>query len=95
MNPNKSRLIFPAKIAIFVVVIFCIVEAVSLNMEYSSLSSELEEKESKIAYYTDKVEEMKNKCEEPFDEEYIVRVAREKLNLARPEEIYFYNDLEK
>ena len=41
---------------------------------------------------TVEIEELKYLIDCPVDREYIVRVAREKLGLALPDEIVYYND---
>ena len=38
-------------------------------------------------------DELKNQVDAPMDEEYIIDIAKEKLNLRLPEEIIFYNNL--
>lgn len=40
-----------------------------------------------------KVDELQNKLDTPFDAEYIIALAKEKLGYCLPEEIIFYNDL--
>ena len=42
-----------------------------------------------------KIDELQSRLDEEIDEEYIMRIAREKLNYRLPEEIIFYNDLSK
>ena len=41
----------------------------------------------------EKIEEMRYRLESPLDDEYVARVAREKLGLCYPDEIIYYNDL--
>ena len=40
-------------------------------------------------------EQLQNQLDTPIDDEYIVKVAEDKLSLRLPEEIIFYNDLYK
>ncbi|MBO7148690.1 MAG: hypothetical protein J6V93_02430 [Clostridia bacterium] len=89
------KLSLPAKLAIAVVVLFCIVRNIGFGIEYSNQMSQQSEIQGKIDYYSERVEELENKLEAPFDDEYIISVAKEKLNYCLPEEIIFYNDLEQ
>ncbi len=54
------------------------------NSDVSGLKAELEEKEELVA-------ELERELAEPVDEDYIVRIAKEKLGLRLPPEIIFYN----
>ena len=51
---------------------------------------ELEQRIEDVEYEIDELEYLVN-C--PIDYDYIVRVAREKLNLHLPDEIVYYNDI--
>ncbi len=45
--------------------------------------------QEKIDYYTAEVDELENKLNAPFDKEYIISVANEKLDYCFPEEVFF------
>ncbi len=95
MKQGMKKISVPAKIAIAVAVVFCVVRIVSYQIEYSNLKSQQADIQEKIEYYTERVDELENRLEAPFDDEYIIKVAKEKLNYCLPEEIIFYNDLEQ
>ncbi|MBE6606458.1 MAG: hypothetical protein E7635_05435 [Ruminococcaceae bacterium] len=95
MKEPMKKISAPAKIAIAIAVVFCVVRIVSYQIEYSSLRAQQADIQEKIEYYTERVDELENKLEAPFDDEYIIKVAKEKLNYCLPEEIIFYNDLEQ
>ena len=46
-----------------------------------------------IADTEQNIEALQDQLEAPFDDDYVIRIAREKLNLSLPQEIIFYNDL--
>ena len=92
---GMKKLSVPAKIAIAVVVLFCVVEIIGFRIEYSNQRSQQADLQEKIDYYSGRVDELENKLAAPFDDEYIISVAKEKLNYCLPEEIIFYNDLEQ
>lgn len=58
--------------------------------ELQRTKSELEQRIEDVEYEIDELEYLVN-C--PIDYDYIVRVAREKLNLHLPDEIVYYNDI--
>lgn len=95
MKEPMKKISTPAKIAIAIAVVFCVVRIVSYQIEYSNLKAQQADIQEKIEYYTERVDELENKLEAPFDDEYIIKVAKEKLNYCLPEEIIFYNDLEQ
>lgn len=94
MKQGIKKISVPAKIALAVAMLFCIVEIVGFRIEYSTQKAQQADIQDKIDYYTERVDELSNKLEAPFDGDYIIKVAKEKLNYCLPEEIIFYNDLE-
>ena len=66
-----------------------------MQFEFNSLKEDKAEVEQQIKAYELKIDELQARLEEDFDTEYIMRIAREKLNFRLPEEIIFYNDLSK
>jgi len=81
------------RVAFIVLMIFCFVTTLSLQLEYNRLKTEAAALENQIEEAAENVEELQNALNTPFDYEYIIRFAREKLNYRLPEEIVFYNDL--
>lgn len=76
-------------------IVFCTVTIVKMQFEFNSLKEDKAEVEEQIKAYELKIDELQARLEEDFDTEYIMRIAREKLNFRLPEEIIFYNDLTK
>lgn len=76
-------------------IVFCTVTIVKMQFEFNSLKEDKAEIEDQIKAYELKIDELQARLEEDFDTEYIMRIAREKLNFRLPEEIIFYNDLSK
>jgi cell division protein FtsB len=66
-----------------------------MQFEFNSLKEDKAEVEEQIKAYELKIDELQARLEEEFDTDYIMRIAREKLNFRLPEEIIFYNDLSK
>lgn len=61
-------------------------------MRYSELQREKELLKGKVEEYEAEVEELEYFLGAPIDYEYIIRIAKEKLNLFLPDEIIFHND---
>ena len=81
--------------AALVFIVFCTVTIVKMQFEFNSLKEDKAEIEQQIKAYQLKIDKLEASLDEDFDTEYIMRIAREKLNFRLPEEIIFYNDLSK
>ena len=90
---NRVRLSIPAKLAIFAAFLFLIVTLVSVQIQYNTLEEEQLKLLERIEDVQIDIEELNSKLNTPFDESYIVALAKEKLGYCRPDEIIFYNDL--
>ena len=66
-----------------------------MQFEFNSLKEDKAAVEEQIKAYELKIDELQARLDEEFDTDYIMRIAREKLNFRLPEEIIFYNDLSK
>jgi len=90
---NRVQLSIPVKLAIFTAFIFMIITLVSVQIRYNNLQEEQAKLEERIDDVQGDIDELQNKLDTPFDEDYIVALAKEKLGYCLPNEIIFYNDL--
>lgn len=81
------------KLAIVIFVIASFVGVMQTMMRYNELQAERDELKSQVNEYRTRVEELENKIAAPFNDEYVIKIAREKLNLGLPYGVIFYNDL--
>ena len=81
------------RIALVVVVIVCIITILRLQIQFNKLNEEKKVLEAQVEEYAEDIEELKAEIARPFDDEYVIRVAREKLGYHLPDEIIYYNDL--
>lgn len=81
------------KLALCVVALFSVITIVSLQLQYNDLKAQHSALRAEIAAAEERIEEVKETLDMPFDDEYVIKIAREKLNLRLPEEVVFYNDL--
>ncbi len=76
-------------------VVFCTVTIIRMQFEFNELKENKEQVEEQIKNYQLKIDELEAQLDEQFNTDYIMRVARDKLNYRLPDEIIFYNDLSK
>ncbi len=89
---NGGRLNFFVKLTILVVICFCAVNIIKLRTDYNDLKDREAELLKEKAEYEEAIDKLKFDLEQEMDEDYIMRIAREKLNYYLPDEIIFYND---
>ena len=73
-------------------VLSAIVTAVNI-MQYNQKLAEAEKLEGERDRLEAQVEEMRYRLDSPLDDDYVARIAREKLGLCYPDEIIFYGDV--
>lgn len=91
----KKRVNIFVKAVAFTFIIFCAVTIISQQLEFNHLNETRTELQRQINDTKQQVEELKEDLAQPFDNEYIKKIARAKLKYHMPEEIIFYNDLIK
>lgn len=82
------------KIAAVVFIVFCCVVTLKLRLDYNDINAEKAQLNAQIRELTESNEEIRYRLELPFDKEYIMGVARRKLNLHTKDEIIFYTDMD-
>lgn len=90
-----SRLNTFAKIALILLALFCVINIISIKIEVNSLIERRGQLEREVAAEEEKVGELQNRLDTPYDNDYIAELANEKLNLSKPDSVIFYNDLSK
>lgn len=91
----KKRLNFFIKAVVFTFIVFCTVTIISQQIKLGDLSVTQLTLHSQINNTKEQIDGLKEELARPFDDEYIKKIARAKLNYHMPEEIIFYNDLIK
>lgn len=91
MSANRTNMFI--KIAISVLVVVCIITILRLQIQFNALNDEKKELEQQVMEVYDEIEEKQAEIDRPYDDEYVVRIAREKLGYHLPDEIIYYNDL--
>ena len=81
------------RVMIFAMMIVGVVSIVKLQLEYNSLKVRRDALITEIENTGERIEMLQSSLDMPFDDEYIIKIAREKLNLRLPEEIVYYINL--
>ena len=76
---KRIRIPRPVKLAIFTAFIILVVTLVGVQIEYNQLKEEQGRLLNDIEQIQGDVDELQNKLDTPFDEEYIIALAKEKL----------------
>ncbi len=90
MNRNSNVII---KIGAVVFVIIGLFTVARLEMKYNDIEAQRKELEAQYAQNAELIEDIERDIYAEFDDEYVIKIAKEKLNLCLPEEVIFYNDL--
>lgn len=81
------------KIAFTVGALLCFVMIVRMQFQFNELTDQKNKLEIQVNEARDNVEKLEEELDMAFDDEYVMKIAREKLNYHLPNEIIFYNDV--
>ena len=74
---------------ISLLLVVSLITFISKLVAYNELQNKKSELEAQVHRYKDSIEELEYWLEAPMDDDYIMKFAREKLDLFRPDEIVF------
>ena len=89
---KKSVLTSVAKAFIAFLFVFAVIFFLWSVMKYNKIMDEKAEKEAYIERLEEEIDELEYLVEMPLDDNYKIRIAREKLGMCFPDEIIFYTD---
>ncbi len=72
----------------------CVFGSVRELMKYNENQERIAELTEKKAEYEERIERLEYELDCEFNDEYVIRIAKEKLNLCMPSEAVYYNGLE-
>lgn len=90
MGNKKNNLII--RFTVYCLLAVFILSVVNLQFKIKDLKEEKTNLELQIRTVRDNIDEINLRLSTPFSDEYIERVAKERLNYRNPNEIIFYND---
>lgn len=89
-RPGGNVMVRFAFLCVLVILVFAVV---NMQLQLKELKESKEQLEDSLRRVTDIIEETTIRLDTPMTEEYIERVARQKLGYRMPGEIIYYNDL--
>ena len=72
--------------------IFAVVFFLRSLMNYNKVMEEAKQREQKIEKLTDEIEQLEYLIDAPLDEDFKIRIAREKLGMCFPDETIYFAD---
>ncbi len=91
----RKKMNFFTKTALIVFVAFCVFSIYNMQTQINTLHKQQAELTDKIDKSKEQVAEMQENLEEPYDDEFIIKAAREKMGYSFPGEDVYYNDLQQ
>lgn len=79
------------RIIILAVVLCFTAVFIAVRLEQNDLEGEAARLAAQIDSAKEEINELQAEIDRPFDDEYVAKIAREKLGLRYPQEIVFYN----
>lgn len=95
MNETQNkpmRANFVVRIAFVCIFIFLFISVINLQIQMNDLRTQVEDKVLELQQLQDDIDEMELRLNEPINDAFIERVARE-LGWRRPNEIIFINGI--
>ena len=89
---KKSVAASVAKAFVALLFVFAIVFFLWSVMKYNEIMEEKAEKEAYVEELKDNIDELEYLVEMPLDDNFKIRIARDKLGMCFPDEIIFYRD---
>ena len=93
MKKRHGRRNVVTRFAFMLIIVFLIASVVNMQYELRDLKDKRLELETQIADVEDNIQEIKIRLETPLTDEYIERVAKEKLGYRNRNEIIFFNNI--
>lgn len=79
------------RLALFVILVFFTYTFISLRLQNNELNDRADLLLGKIEEVNDQISALEADLEAPFDDEYVERVAHDKLGMRYPQEIIYYS----
>ena len=92
VEANKNRMSMAIGVFLALLLIFAIVYFLWSLMQYNEEMEKKAEKEEYIAELKDDIQRLQYMVDAPLDDEFKIRIAREKLGMCFPDEIIFYGN---
>lgn len=91
---RKSKVNMIVRIFLGFLLVFAIVYFLWSLMQYNDAMKTKEEKQAYVESLKDEIQRLEYMVDAPLDDEFKIRIAREKLGMCFPDEIIFYGEYE-
>ena len=82
------------KLTVIMFIAAGIISSARMLVKYNEYRNKIDELSLQKVRYEESIERIRYELEQEFDDEYVEKIAKEKLNLCRPDEVVYYNGLE-
>ncbi len=82
------------RLAVVMFIAVGIISSARMLVKYNEYRDKIDELSAEKARYEESIDRIRYELEQEFDDKYVERIAKEKLNLCRPDEVVYYNGLE-
>lgn len=91
---RKSKVNMIVRIFLGFLLVFAVVYFLWSLMQYNDAMKTKEEKQAYVESLKDEIQRLEYMVDAPLDDEFKIRIAREKLGMCFPDEIIFYGEYE-
>ncbi|MBP3314439.1 MAG: septum formation initiator family protein [Clostridia bacterium] len=91
---RKSKVNMIVRIFLGFLLVFAVVYFLWSLMQYNDAMKTKEEKQAYVESLRDEIQRLEYMVDAPLDDEFKIRIAREKLGMCFPDEIIFYGEYE-
>lgn len=91
-SKKKSKVYIAVSAFLIFFLIFSLVYFLWSLMRYNEAMEKKEEKEAYVAELKNDIQRLEYMLDAPLDDEFKIRIAREKLGMCFPDEIIFYSN---
>ena len=91
---RQSKVNMIVRIFLGFLLVFAIVYFLWSLMQYNDAMKTKEEKQAYVDGLKDEIQRLEYMVDAPLDDEFKIRIAREKLGMCFPDEIIFYGEYE-
>ena len=91
----KSEASIFVKISLALLSVIFVIGVLSLSLRYNELTKKRDRLRAQVEQEQLELEKLLDEVNAEFDNEYIIKIAREELGYRIPDEIIYYNNLNK
>ena len=90
-SKKKNKIYLAISAFLVLLLVFSVVYFLWGLMKRNEAMEQIEEKDAEIIKLKDEIQELEYMLDAPLDDEFKIRIAREKLGMCFPDEIIFYS----